>query len=836
MGFNPAGGRPPLSWVSGNVVYARGLDDAWGVWKVPTVSYEMASLQRRTAQFRDLRAFCEEINADFQVLRLSGAWDAERYLATMLERPPADAHHGLREAYLLEQADTLGVEVDELGGEWERELFGPPQVFVAVSLRDPARHRSEVISDAVAGPLEQLRALRARGAELGLGRRDELALERLEQDHAKADEVFGQRVLPFMPDARAASLREIEWMVRRAWCRGLGEPFVTGLDEPGALRFERNGQAMLRPDTADLLSWGDYIHRRRGDLELIGELGTSWQAGLVAQGMPGEAPAPSRLLELMFVAPEALGFPVDLALNAEFITNPRAKAQGENKITDADENAKEEAASERGLSDETGERMNLSRDARNYFRAGHPRLDCVLSVMCGAQTPKELRRRVKAITQAYRSHQVTLRQPVGQQLEVFFGHLPAQRAWVKGYTRHLTPDQVGAMAPLAAHRVGSPRRGYAWGHTLNGTPGVFRWNPGDASIENKAAGVLLLGDSGAGKTLTAAKIATEAFLEGGRIFDLTAKPADHHWHEAEEIAPHVEAIELRGDASLAGLLDPWLTAPPELRVDAATDFLLALFPERYPHQWDSHLTIAIARLAEASRTPSNIELLRVLRDSGEAYALEVAEHLEAQVHHGLSQLGFADLARRQHRLGQRQVTHVMCQGLQLPEAGVKRENYRRSERLGEALVQLLGLLCMSVMGEYPDELKLFSYDEAHVLLDNALGRQILDRMQRLGRSQHVVPAMATQNATDIGVDRESVTNLFGSIWCFRPPDELQAKAALTLMGVEASPATIKRLLELPDGAALLRDHQKRSEFVQVKHVPSVFARVRTDRRPDAPVR
>lgn len=832
MGLDVKTGSRPLSWVSGHVVYARDLDDAWAVFKVPTVAYEMEALPKRTMLFHDLRSFAEEVGADFQILRVSAEWDSDRYLADMLERPPADAHAGLRESYLVEQADTVGLEVQD-GEGFHRMLFAPPQVFIAVSLRDPRQHRSEVLSDAVASPLEQLRALRNRGAALGLGRRDELALARLESDHAKANEVFGERLLPYLPDARAATLREIEWLVRRAWCRGLGEPFVTGMDEPGALRFERNGQAILKPDTAELLSWGDYVHRRRGELELAGELGTSWQAGLVAQGFPGDSKAPGRILELMFGPPEALGFPVDVALNVSYVTNPRARAQIEGKITDADENAKEEAASERGISDETLERTDLSRDARNYFRQGHPRLDCVFSLMCGAESLGELRSRTKAIVQAYKPHHVTLRQPVGQQLEVFFNHLPGQKAWTAGYTRHLTPDQVGAMAPLAAHRVGS-RRGYVWGHTTNGTASVFRWDPGDASRLNAAAGVLLVGNSGSGKTLTAAKMTTEAFLDGGRIFDLTAKPADHHWHEAPEIAPYVEAIELREDASLAGLLDPWLTAPPELRVDAATDFLLSLFPERYPHQWDSRLTRAIATLADRSAAPSNTELLTVLRDSGDEHALEVAEHLGAHVSSGLSQLGFADLSRRQRRLDDRQITHVMCQGLPLPDVTVARKEYSRSERRGEALIELLGLLCMGVMALHPDALKLFVFDEAHVFLKNPVGRKTLESMQRLGRSRHVVPVLGTQNATDIGVDRQSVSNLFGSIWAFRPPDAQQARAALELMNIEAQPGIVARLIELPDGAALLRDHREQAEVVQVKHVPSVFARVRTD-RPDAPV-
>jgi hypothetical protein len=129
---------------------------------------------------------------------------------------------------------------------------------------------------------------------------------------------------------------------------------------------------------------------------------------------------------------------------------------------------------------------------------------------------------------------------------------------------------------------------------------------------------------------------------------------------------------------------------------------------------------------------------------------------------------------------------------------------------------------------------MFGFDEARLFTTNPLGRRILEQMQRLGRSQRVVPVLGTQNATDIGVDRDSVSNLFGSIWAFRAPDRTQAEASLALMNLESAPGTIDRLTALPSGAALMLDHRNQAEIVQVKHVPSVFARVRTD-RPDAPV-
>ena len=86
---------------------------------------------------------------------------------------------------------------------------------------------------------------------------------------------------------------ELQWLVRRAFCRGLGEPQVDGLHEPRALVFERNGEAMLAPLEGDVMRWMDgYVEHRGRVLRIESELGTSWQAQLVVGALPERAHFP----------------------------------------------------------------------------------------------------------------------------------------------------------------------------------------------------------------------------------------------------------------------------------------------------------------------------------------------------------------------------------------------------------------------------------------------------------------------------------------------------------------------------------------------------------------
>ncbi len=121
----------------------------------------------------------------------------------------------------------------------------------------------------------------------------------------RADQAHA-RLADFLP-VRPARGVELQWLVRRAFCRGLGEPAVDGLHEPRALVFERNGEAMLAPLEGDVVRWADgYVENRGRVLKIESELGTSWQAQLVLGALPERMQFPGARAELMFAPVESL--------------------------------------------------------------------------------------------------------------------------------------------------------------------------------------------------------------------------------------------------------------------------------------------------------------------------------------------------------------------------------------------------------------------------------------------------------------------------------------------------------------------------------------------------
>jgi len=809
-------GGQPLSFVYGNCVFAAGLDDAWAAFALETSSYAWLGEEGKRARFLALVGALEAIEADVQILRLHRRWDVEEYERTLRAQPcsaHARAHAPARVRYIAEQLARL-----------EGACGDRPALFVLVSLCDPERDVASYVSRvAAATPRQWLAALR-RALPFGDGRL--LSATQLERVRVRADQAHA-RLSDYLEVRQARSV-ELQWLVRRAFCRALGEPLVDGLHEPRALLFERNGEAVLAPLEADVLRWLDgFVEDRGRALRVESELGTSWQAMLVLGALPERMSFPAARAELMFAAPESLPFGVDVALGARFLPNELALRLARRRIQDADQIMRAEAGGEQGVSDLGYERTQEARDLLAYLQASSrpPLLRATLSLAVAAPDERQLEERIEACRRAY--GEIRLHRPLGDQLELFLQHMPAQRSRVSGYDDTLTVEQVAAMMPTATHAAGS-RRGFYMGHTLSGSRQPVRFNLAEGSERNRNATILSVGALGSGKTTLAQKLQYEAFLLGARVIDCDPK-GDHRLHLLPEVAPHVERVTLRGEAALRGMLDPLRVAPAHLRQDAAVSFLRDLLPVRAEPSWETALVAAVDRVLGRARDPTCREVVRALLDGDETEAL-VGRALDVYARSGLTQLAFADPAVKLPAVGEHQVTYLKIRDLPAPPAGMARSEYTQSERVGAQIVRLIAMFAMQLMGSERERLKVFSFDEGWRLLGDPVGRTLLASLQRMGRSELAVPIISTQLVTDALVgERESLENLIGATFVFGMRSHAEAARALTLLGLDGGERRLcQTLLELDAGRCLFRDHDGRVEAIQVDVVlPSLLRALST---------
>jgi hypothetical protein len=787
--------RLPLSFTYGNCVFGETLRDAWAAFRLGTFSYQWLSPDAKCARMMGLHNALRTIEADVQILRVSLGWDRVAYMREVA-RSSSRAHLRLTHSYLTGQAHRAGDKAC---------------VFLLVSLREAERDIASYMSQAIERtPQVWLGSLRS---ALSRSSPRLLSGSRLKQLCARAEQI--DSLLSQLCSARPASPIELQWLSRRAFCRGLGEPSLDRHHEPRALVLEGREDAQLAPLRDDTARWMDSLLEDRGrSLRMESDMGESWQAQLVLGALPEQTAFPGERAELMFAPVESLPFPIDLSLNACFLANERAVRIVRRRVQDADQIAGAESDGEQGVSDLAVRRTQHARDLLDYLQAANrpPLLRSTLAIAVGAVNEAQLEERVEACRRAFAD--IQLHRPLGDQLRLFTQHLPGQRTRVRGYEDTFTLEQVSAMMPAATHAVGS-RQGFYLGQTLSGSRQPVRFDLREGSRRNRNTAILSIGALGSGKTTLSQKLQYEGFLQGARIVDCDPK-GDHRLHLLDEVAPHVEVIALQGQTALRGMLDPLRIAPEHLRRDAAVSFLCDLLPLGCEPEWQLAIVAAVDRVLRLER-PTSLEVVQALLD-GDDGDVRVGRALEMYARSGITQLGFADPQVRLPRLGDAQVTYIPIRDLPGPEPGIPRAEHTQSERVGQQIVRLIAMFAMQLLANERERLKLFAFDEGWRLLGDPVGRTLLASLQRMGRSDLAVPIVSTQLVTDALVgERESLENLLGATFVFGMRSTAEAARALALLGVDPEDTrALKLLLELDAGRCLMRDHYGRVEAVQVE--------------------
>lgn len=802
----------PLTFIYGNCIFAASLADPWAAFALEPASYAWLPVEEKRTRMLALVGAIEAVEADLQLLRVAVPAAGVEREHVQVGAPTARARAGGSEAlraYAAAQARRLG-ELDARS----------PAVFLFASLREPSRDLSDHVASAASQrPGEWWRAVRR---TVALRDRRMLPVAELERAKLAADRVHA-RLSAFL-DVRPARGPELQWLVRRSFCRGIAEPGIDEAHEPPALLFEHNGEAVLSPLEGDVMRWAHgCVEQRARSLVIESEQGTSRQALLVLGALPERVTFPGASAELMFAPPESLPFGVDLSLTARYLPNRVALRVVRRSIQDADQILRAEADGEQGASDLGWERTQEARDLLAHLQGTRrpPLLRACLSIAVGAPGEQLLEDRVEACRRAY--GEVRLHRPLGDQLAVFLQHLPAQRTRVGGYDDVLTAEQVSAMMPTASHAAGS-ERGFYLGHALSGSRRPVRFSLREGSDRDRNTTILSVGALGSGKTTLAQKLAYEAFLEGARVVDCDPK-GDHRFHLLDDVAPEVECVTLRPDPALRGMLDPLRVAPAQLRHDAAVAFLRDLLPWRSEPRWETALVAAVDRVMRTAREPTCTEVVRALKEAG-GHQAEVGAALEVHARSGLTQLGFADEGHRLPKVGERQVTYLPIRDLPAPAPGVRRAEYSQSERVGEQIVRLIAMFAMRLMSSERERLKIFSFDEGWRLLGDPVGRNLLASLQRMGRSELAVPIISTQLVGDALLgERESLENLIGATFVFGMRSEAEAARALALIGLDGEDRSLRRVLqEFDAGRCLFRDHRGRVEAVQVELVAPALLR------------
>lgn len=783
--------RFPLRYARGNLLLGPG-GEAAALYRAPTVSYPFLPAAGKWALAHRLERFCHLVGADFSIWRVARGYPAERYadeLAGLADPRHADPAAWRR--YLEGHQARLG----ELGSHL-------PEVYVAVSLPGPRRDR---------GVLGSWGQIRRRAEELaGVAAPRPIPLAELEA-LAQAEQRGFERLSGVLA-LRRASTAELQWLLRRACCRGVCEPALERWWAPDAL-FVRapDGRVAYEPLEHDLWRCANAPvsedPAEPPSLCVEAEEGTSHQAFLCAGSLAEEAEFPGSA-ELLFAPAEGAGFPVDAVLHARWIGNREALAQVRKRILDAEHAYREQlagSASGPGLLAEEDRELAREYEAVLQSTARPPMLRASISLAVGAGERAELERRVGVLRERF--GEVILHRPRGLQHALFAEHLPrADGGVLRDYAQQMSVEQFAATVPTASAEVGSPAGIYI-GFSPDG-PRPVRYDPTEAPRTARPSAVLLAGTLGSGKTLAAEAICVAAQCRGSLVVDFDPKP-DHGFERVPGLEGKVEVLELSGAPEHRGKLDPLQVGLPELREELAASYLLELLRDPSP-AWEVAIDRAVRDAVRAGEHGLAAVVER-LRRAEAAAAREAGEALEVLADFGLARLGFGS-GEGATLAGGRAVTTIRTPGLALPDPAASRETYTRTERVSVATLSLVAALALRLISGERSRHKVVLLDEAWFLLASTQGRALVSRLVRLGRAMNATVLLATQQLADLG----DLSELVGTYFLFGTDSGAEAERALGLVGLDPSDAALRsRLLDYREGLCLMRDLEGRVGEVQL---------------------
>jgi len=794
----------PLRYAHANILFGRG-DERAALFSLETISYPFRTDRDKIAELKRLAQFAFAIEADFSLWRVCRAYPAERYL---------------------EQAAGLLDERHQSRARWTDYLTGHehhlaalesyvPEVYVAISLRAgaPSRLGGNLLRswDRTRRRLEDL---------LGVGAPQPVGSGELDALIAAEERAFARLAAAFGARARRASTSELQWLARRAACRGIGEPRLDPHWEPNALLVENpDGQVVYEPVETDLvrLANAPLLEEPRA-LISDAEEGRSFQAMLALGSLPDDMDFPGGA-ELLCTPLEGAGFPVDAVLHAKWIGNREAIGQVRKRIMDADNVYAEELRSDSGpLSFAAEENRHLARELDQYLQdqARPPLLRCAISLALGAPSRAELERRVETLQSLYGT--VQLHRPLGLQPRLFFDHLPrAGGAGVGDYAEVLTIEQFGALMPLGTLHVGA-EQGIYIGETTAGTRRPVKFDVTEAPREGRPPSILMAGTLGSGKTIAAELLAYGAERRGSLIVDVDPKP-DHALDQLPELEGRVRVVELSGAEQYRGMLDPLRIGLTDLREELCASYLTELLPQ-IGGDGQTAIRRAVRQAIDqgASSTRRVLELLAAEEDQR---ARDVGRDLTTWADSGLGRLAFCDPESPEELHADRPITTIRAHNLNLPGAEDHPDTYDADERLAVATLKLVAAYAMRLISQDRSVHTLALFDEAWVLTNSRAGRRLLDRLNRLGRSMNATLILATQSLGDVG----ELENLIGTRFIFGQETPAEAQRALRLLGLDPEDrALVERIRSFRKGRCLMRDINDRIAEVQIDPVDPAFLR------------
>jgi hypothetical protein len=639
-------------------------------------------------------------------------------------------------------------------------------------------------------------------------------------------------------DGRAATSKEMEWLLRRSIGVGLPAPALLSPTDSSAW------------DVDDLHSFTDEVDHAVAPLGRTVQVTGRGTGPLVQRhvavmsvGRVEEIDAPDPGHDPWLAHTDRLPFPVEWSAQFDVLSGGEARQAIQRKllvVRDMQRHYREHDLDEPlALDRQALQAREVEDQMSRGVEVAAARVHGWFRLAVSARTEDECLERVRKVKASYRGRRVGIEHPKGQ-YGLLREFVPGEPVSTAAYRRRLPVLYVAAGVPMASSQVGD-RRGPYVGYTAGSSRRAVMFDTHYATEVKETSGLVpVVGGLGAGKSVLLGQITYEAVRRGipsvvldpsGPLARLTELP------EFRGIAEHVDLT-----TAASGTLNPFAVVARPVRRSFATEEayveaevlaaqdrkLLALDVVRMllPPSLDAIPATALVisdavRATRGEPTASLWDVVERLEHLDEPHGRVVANYLRDMAELPLSRLLFPNVGTAQDRLDAT-LTVLTMPGLVLPPRSVSRDHWSTSEQLAVPLLHLASWYATrAVYGRDMQSRKLVALDETHFLGEWSAGRALFTRLGRDSRKWNTCVLAASQNPSDVlGMD---VANFMSAAFVGRLEDEDAARDGLRMLRVPTGVGYERALagLSAGRGAAGFR------EFV-MRDVDGNVDRIRVD--------
>ena len=266
-----------------------------------------------------------------------------------------------------------------------------------------------------------------------------------------------------------------------------------------------------------------------------------------------------------------------------------------------------------------------------------------------------------------------------------------------------------------------------------------------------------------------------------------------------------------------GALDPIVFLKGAEARDLAESMVNEIYPLKDKEYFHSALLDSLEKHLALREQGHKVGMLSVFKDLEKHDLKEVqlsASLLTKMVQNSILSLCFSD-GQNQAVDTDKRITILEVTGLDLPtDANTKKEDLEANQLKSLVVMYALGQYCYKFGSEDRTQETIIFMDEAWFFNTTAVGRAIIKRVKRVGRSENNFLVLITQSVDD--TSNEADNTGFGTIFAFHSSAEDEAEKVLKRMKIPVSESTIAWYENTQtQGQCILHDTFGRSERITV---------------------